>query len=121
MSQKTPHDFEEQFRIEVREQNDALVAALIGPAGAAQGDVFAAAMDRLAKGDESRVVIDLSRLTFLSTMGISAIMNLHRALAEKGRELRIAATPPIIAGVFRNARLGELLSIYPTLSEALVP
>jgi anti-sigma B factor antagonist len=72
--------------------------------------------DRLAAvlaGAPRRLVIDLSRLTFISARGVDALARLHasQAAGPDQRVLRLAAVPPTVYRTLRLAGVGQLFSV----------
>jgi anti-sigma B factor antagonist len=79
--------------------------------------------DRLAAvlaGAPRRLVIDLSRLTFLSARGVDALARLHACRAVGlDRRIRLAGVPPAVHRTLRLAGVGQLFSVHDTVDEAL--
>lgn len=65
------------------------------------------------------VVLDLSRMSFISSLGIGALLNLRKALGRHATSLRFAAPQPLVAEAFRRVRLYDVLDIRDTLESAL--
>jgi anti-anti-sigma factor len=66
-----------------------------------------------------RVVLDLSQMTFISSLGIGSIVNLRNALVRHGGSVLVAAPQPMVAEAFRRVRLDDLLAVHDTLESAL--
>lgn len=64
-------------------------------------------------------VVDLSQMSFISSDGIGALLNLRKALARHGGSVRCAAPQPMVAEAFRRVRLYDVLDIHDTLESAL--
>ena len=71
------------------------------------------------RGEWELAVIDLSGLTFLSSMGMGALVSFHRAVTRNGGVVRLAAAPPPIADAIRRARLTDVLDLQATVAAAL--
>ncbi|MGW5860802.1 STAS domain-containing protein [Streptomyces sp. NPDC055239] len=67
----------------------------------------------------TRVVIDLRRVTFIDSSGINVFIAGHRALAEAGGRLRLAAPSESVARTLEIVGIDTLIDICPTLGEAL--
>ena len=65
------------------------------------------------------VVLDLSQLNFISSLGIGDLLNLRKALARHGGSVRCAAPQPMVAEAFRRVRLYDVLDIHDTLESVL--
>ncbi|MFL6206157.1 MAG: STAS domain-containing protein [Acidimicrobiales bacterium] len=61
----------------------------------------------------AHVVADLAGVTFLDSMGISALVSAKRALEETGQDLTLAAVPSMVAQVLKIAGVDGFLPIEP--------
>jgi len=66
-----------------------------------------------------RVVVDLSDVPFMSSIGIRALMINAKAVARRGGRFLIAAPQAQVREVLETAGLAELVSILATLDEAI--
>lgn len=65
------------------------------------------------------VVVDMSRVTFMASVGISTIMAAHkRAVASRARMI-LAGCSPILLDVFKATGLGKLLQFEPDVPSAI--
>lgn len=76
------------------------------------------AFTRLVAGRPRAVVVDLSQMSFISSLGIGSLLNLHKAIARHGGCVRCAAPQPLVAEAFRRVRLYDVLDIRDTLEAA---
>jgi anti-anti-sigma factor len=74
----------------------------------------------------SRVVLDLSSVTMMSSAGVSEILTLLAQVRKRGGELVLAGLVPVVESVFRMCRLletnevpGGVLKAWPDVSSAL--
>ncbi len=65
------------------------------------------------------LVIDMSEVSAVSSAGIGSLLKLDVKLRAQKCALRIAAPTPVIADIFRHARLNGVLKILPTVAAAL--
>jgi anti-anti-sigma factor len=77
-------------------------------------DVLAAA----AKGT-SHLVVDMSRLGFMDSTGLSVLVEVHRRLDGRGGTLALAAPQPIVAKVLQISGLDQVLAVHASLTQAL--
>lgn len=59
-----------------------------------------------------RVVLDLSRVDFLDSSGLGAVVAVMK-LAGPGRSLELAALTPSVQKVFRLTRMDQVFTIHP--------
>lgn len=72
-----------------------------------------------ATESHARVLIDCSKLTFLSSAGLRAIVLAHRSAVEKGGRIVVLVSPSPIADAFRISGLARIISIHPSRADAL--
>ncbi|MBM4019725.1 MAG: STAS domain-containing protein [Planctomycetes bacterium] len=76
-------------------------------------------MDALLQEGASRVVLDLSRLTYASSWGLAAMVRVHHHFAARGGRVAFADLHSAVATVLRLSRLDRLFDLYPTVEDAL--
>ena len=76
--------------------------------------------ERAARLRPSRVVIDLTGVTFLASAGMAELVRAHRGPAASA-PLRVVASGRITLRPLELTRLTDELAIYPSLAEALAP
>jgi anti-sigma B factor antagonist len=64
------------------------------------------------------VVLDLSRVDFIDSSGLGAIVASMKHLG-KERKLALAGLTPTVARVFKLTRMDSVFSVFPTVEEAL--
>ncbi|WP_413875698.1 STAS domain-containing protein [Albidovulum sp.] len=74
-------------------------------------------MRELTAGREGPVILDLSRVSFVDSSGLGAIVAAMKLLAPL-RRLDLAALTPNVARVFRLTRMDEVFRILPDAPEA---
>lgn len=86
-------DTKQPFRIEVDHQGGCCVVRLIGPLGMESCDDLQARLVELAEEPGLTLILDLSGLEFISSMGLSAIVAAHLRTRHTGGSVRLAAAP----------------------------
>ncbi len=66
------------------------------------------------------VLVDLSQLTFIDSTGIKALVSSARELETRGGGLIVFAPLANVQRVFEIVQLSEVLTIVPTLRDAIV-
>ena len=74
-------------------------------------------VDASASGS-TLVVLDLERVEFLDSVGISVIVGGHKRLRHEGRRLHLAAPQAIVRRVLGLTRLDSLIPTYDTVADA---
>jgi len=76
------------------------------------------ALDRLITDKNTRVVMDLSKVTKLDSGGLGKLVNCFSRLKTAGGALCLSGTTGMIDGVLKLAHADRFLKAYPTAREA---
>lgn len=79
---------------------------------------FKDAMQAATVAARTRIVLDLSRVSFLDSSGLGAVVAVMKFCAPEIR-LELAGLTPIVAKVFRLTRMDQVFRIHDTPDEAL--
>ncbi len=71
----------------------------------------------LAKGPKA-LIVDLSGVTFLASVGLRLLVSTHDKVGESG-QFAVVASGPITSRPIQLTKLDEVFAMYPTLDEAL--
>jgi anti-sigma B factor antagonist len=74
-------------------------------------------MRSASEGGHTRIVLDLSRVTFVDSSGLGAIIAAMKHLGAE-RTLELADLQPAVAKVFRLTRLDEIVKVHATAADA---
>jgi anti-sigma B factor antagonist len=80
--------------------------------------VRAALVETLERGDH-RVIVDLTKLEFLDSTGLGALIGGQRRAKEFGGEVRLVAKEGQILRLLRITGLLNVFAVYPTLEAAV--
>jgi anti-sigma B factor antagonist len=97
--------------------DDLLVRVLDDRIDAAAAVQFRDAMRSATEGGQARVVLDLSRVSFVDSSGLGAIISAMKHLGGQ-RTLELAGLQPAVAKVFRLTRLDEIVKIHADAATA---
>lgn len=70
-------------------------------------------------GSKRALVVDLSEVSFIASMGLRTLMTCARAIASKGGKMALAAPQENVLKVLTTSGVGEIVAIRPTLTEAV--
>lgn len=79
---------------------------------------FKEAMRQAIQHPVPRVVLDLSRVAFLDSSGLGAVVAVKKMLAPD-RDLELAGLTPGVSKVFRLTRMDSIFTIHPELPQPL--
>ena len=69
--------------------------------------------------EKAYVVLDLSALEFMASVGIGAVVRTAKALRLRGGNMVIAAAKPVVALVLRKTGIDAIIPMLPDLPSAL--
>ena len=79
---------------------------------------FIVMLMRLVARRPPLVVVDLSGVTFLSSLAMGALVGFRRDLGRWGGRVKLAAIPPMIYESLKTSRLDMLFEVCATVEEA---
>lgn len=79
---------------------------------------FKDTMRTLTDHPAKRVILDLSKVEFLDSSGLGAIVGAMKQLGD-GRRLDLAGLTPMVEKVFRMTRMDSVFKIYPDRATAI--
>ncbi len=65
------------------------------------------------------VVLDMSGLTFCSSLGMGSFMSFRRDISRHGTKVKLAALQPLVMESFQRACILPLFEVHATLEQAL--
>jgi anti-sigma B factor antagonist len=80
---------------------------------------FADRLEALLEAGTSRLVLDLERLTYASSVGLAALVRAHHHYAVRGGKIAFANLHSAVATLLRISHLDRLFDLYPTVGEAV--
>jgi anti-sigma B factor antagonist len=102
----------------IKKEKDVLIFSL--EKEVVQEDVDVLQKKLLETLDEGglKVVLDMSKCNYITSMGLSAIFHVKRKFNEKGGDIRIACINTLIKNLFSLTNLNKTISIYDSLEDA---
>jgi anti-sigma B factor antagonist len=110
------------MKLESRTYADTVVVAPDGRLDHDNCDAFRAGMQphlEKAAASGQRIVLDLSRLEYVSSAGLRCFMLAAKQAGSHGGKIVLAALRPVVAEIFQISRFDMLFETYPTVREAL--
>ena len=107
------------LQVESKKQGNAVVVAIRGDAGMAFVGQLQQELSRVLEGKPRLVVLNLTDLAFISSMGMGTLVNFRKGVEKCGGTVKIAALQPLLADAFRRARLTEMFEIVESVDAAL--
>lgn len=85
--------------------------ALVGELDTQGQTQIAVRMTGLTVPFRRHAIVDLSRLTYISSLGIGLLLNINTGLKRQGKKLLLLAPQPLVAKVLQVVRLQKELQI----------
>ena len=107
------------LNIRTSSQGRALILHLQGRLDATTAQAFDRACQTALADPNQSLIIDMHELSYVSSAGLRSILILHKTCAQQPCGLHFCALQESVAEVFEVSAFDRILSIYPTLEEAL--
>jgi anti-sigma B factor antagonist len=108
------------MRLETEELDGGILKVnLAGRLDIAGTDLIAVPLAALAATDSRRVILDLSAVEFLASIGVRVILQNARAHQMRGGALVLLGPSPIIEEVLLTAGVPNVVPVVPDLASAL--
>ncbi len=98
--------------------DDILIVNADGGLNSENADQFVNELGALIEGGQTKIVVDCSRLDYISSYGLGVLVRLHSKLAKRGGNVKLACVKGVIQKVLTLTRLNSLFEIYPDVSRA---
>ncbi|MHC4956665.1 MAG: anti-sigma factor antagonist [Planctomycetota bacterium] len=106
------------MRIKHKAIGDVDVLALSGEFDSGCARQFDAALEKLIGEYRTRIVIDLSGLSYMDSSGLTRLIHAHARLRPLGGEHVLAGPSSVVLTTIKTAGLDRLLRIFPDADEA---
>jgi len=95
------------------------VIAISGSVDALTSGAVAHFLSEQIGAGQKQLVADLSRVEFMSSAGLRAILATLKESRQQGGDLRLAAAQPGVERVLKMSGFTSILKTYPTVAEAV--
>jgi anti-anti-sigma factor len=97
---------------------DILIVCADGGLNSDNANQFVDELGTLIEGGQTKIVVDCTRLDYISSYGVGVLLRLHAKLAKRGGNVKLACVKSIIEKLLTTLRLNSLFEIYPDVSRA---
>lgn len=114
-------DGPEEFRVEEQHPSgaNATVLALYGEVDLHVAPQLRDRLNGALDGEAENVVVDLSRVSFIDSMALGALLEMHKRLRADGGELRLVVPDTKLRRIFEMTLLDQVFTLAKTRHEAL--
>ena len=109
----------DELSIDIKNEGDLTVYRLRGSLDLATSPSVRAALMQAAGEGKHDLVVDLTKLEFLDSTGLGALIGAHRRALENGGKIRLAVGEGPIARLLNITGLIRVFPVYATLEDAL--
>jgi stage II sporulation protein AA (anti-sigma F factor antagonist) len=110
----------EVFAIDVSQPSDGFfVVSLAGEMDIASAPELSRRLDVLDAAGPGHVIVDLSKLTFIDSSGINALVVAAKAIQAEGGLMTLVSPTPHTQRVFEIVHLSEVVAIEESLAAAV--
>ena len=95
-----------------------LVLSADGGLDKGTADQFVGELKKLIESGASKIIVDCTKLKYVSLHGLGTLFRLHRKLADHGGDVKVAAIRGRIAGIVAESRLSSVFHVYPYVDRA---
>ena len=99
--------------------DNIMVLEISGEVDAATAPDLSKSLKDLLDQGHRHIVIDVSKMNFISSAGIRALLYAHREAAQEGGELRLVAPKEQARRTFEITGVNEFIQITNEITEAL--
>ena len=110
------------MQLSTRRFADVVVAEPAGRIDYTNADSFKSALWPLlgqSHAGPGAFVLDLSRVNYISSVGLRVLMLAAKEMNAEQRKFAIAAPPPVVREILKISRFNLILAIFSTVREAL--
>ena len=115
----TLHNGDENMAIETSWENGILIVRAEERLDSVNAQVFMDRLDRAAEGAAQGVVMDMSRLVYISHAGLRVILQAVRSMEQEYVRLALCDLSPDVRHAFHASGLDQVVDIRPSRADAL--
>jgi anti-sigma B factor antagonist len=104
--------------VDVSQAPGGALVRLVGSAGMDQAHRLQERLEELVARRDPLIVLDLSGLEFVCSMGLGAIIAAYLRARRHDAEMRLAAPRPAVRQLLETTRLTKLLGVFDTVEDA---
>ena len=107
------------LQVDVHTRRGATVVSLAGEAGVMTQDALEKMIAKLCGLHVNRIVLDLAKLTFISSLAIGLFVTLERDMKSHGGHVTIAAANNDVGTVIERCKIDTIMPVFESVDEAI--
>ena len=105
--------------IEEKVLNGVKVVAVLGRLDVDAVEDVGNSLKKIAASNEVKLVLDLSEVSYMSSRGLSLLLELMHAAREAGGAMRLASVQPLVGEVLEISGARLLFNLHDTVEDAV--
>ncbi|MEZ6243181.1 MAG: STAS domain-containing protein [Phycisphaerales bacterium] len=89
-----------------------------GGLDASNADELLDPVETLVDAGFHNIIVDCARLEHVSSAALAVLVSLHKRMAKRGGDVKLAAVRTLLAQILEIARLDQVFEIYPDVEQA---
>jgi anti-sigma B factor antagonist len=110
---------QDNFRVDVRNEDRAVVFAIEGELDLASSPTLEQEIDRVSDDDVDLLIVDLRELRFMDSTGLHALVKANKRAKESGRKFAVVQGGAQIQRLLSLTGVDELLTVAQSPEELL--
>ena len=111
-------DSTQPFEMHMEEADTYALVRISGSAGMTEADTIRDALERLAEKQYPSVILDLSGMTFICSMGLGALITGHLKSRHHNGRIKLVGPQPPVRRLLETTRLNKLFPVYQSVQAA---
>ena len=107
------------MELETERQGDTLIAKTDGRVDGANAREFQSALEAAIDDNTSAVILDMERLSYISSAGLRVILLTAKSLQGRNAKFAVCSLSESIQEVFEISGFDKIISIHPSQAETL--
>lgn len=107
------------IRVSKRNTEKDFIYMLEGRLDTAGSAILKLELDMITVNPTGNIIIDMSKVSFISSAGIGVTVKAHSLLKQKGFEVRVAAANDEVKKIYDLLGFSHVVKLFPTLNDAL--
>lgn len=107
------------IRVSKRNTEKDFIYMLEGRLDTAGSAILKLELDMITANPTGNIIIDMSKVSFISSAGIGVTVKAHSLLKQKGFEVRVAAANDEVKKIYDLLGFSHVVKLFATLNDAL--
>jgi anti-sigma B factor antagonist len=99
-------------------EGDVLVIRADGGLNSDTAGEFVSDIEKLVDAGLRKIIVDCSRLEYISSYGLGVLVRLHKRMKQKEGDVKIASLNSVVTDVLRLTRLSRVFAVYESVARA---